>query len=67
MEITAMNDTHLYNLPREIMQSMAGFPTNGRFFHLATAALGPPTSLCKKLFPAIDEWHDRLAGKRTQS
>ncbi|SAL98815.1 hypothetical protein [Absidia glauca] len=42
---------------------MAGFPTNGRSFYLARAVLNPPTSLCKKLFPAIDEWHDRLAAK----
>ncbi|SAM08184.1 hypothetical protein [Absidia glauca] len=42
---------------------MAGFPTYGRFFYLAHSALNPPTSLCKKLFPAIDEWHDRLAAK----
>ncbi|SAM07175.1 hypothetical protein [Absidia glauca] len=33
------------------------------YFYLARAALGPPTSLCKKLFPPIDEWHDRLAAK----
>ncbi|SAL94857.1 hypothetical protein [Absidia glauca] len=33
------------------------------FFYLARAALKPPTSLCKKLFPAIGEWHDRLAAK----
>ncbi|SAM07909.1 hypothetical protein [Absidia glauca] len=37
------------------MRSMAGFPTYGRFFYLARAALNPPTSLYKKLFPAIDE------------
>ncbi|SAL96481.1 hypothetical protein [Absidia glauca] len=42
---------------------MAGFPTYGRFCYLARAALNPPTSLCKKLFPAIGEWHDRLAAK----
>jgi hypothetical protein len=42
---------------------MAGFPTYDRFFYLAPAALHPPTSLCKKLFPAISEWHDRLAAK----
>jgi hypothetical protein len=43
---------------------MAGFPTYGRFFfYLARAALNPPTSLCKKLFPAIGEWHGRLAAK----
>ncbi|SAM02993.1 hypothetical protein [Absidia glauca] len=35
----------------------------GQFFYLARAALSPPTSLCKKLFPAIGEWHDRLATK----
>ncbi|SAM00205.1 hypothetical protein [Absidia glauca] len=32
-------------------------------FYLARAALNPPTSLCKKLFPAIGKWHDRLAAK----
>ncbi|SAM05752.1 hypothetical protein [Absidia glauca] len=42
---------------------MAGFPTNGQSFYLARAVLNPPTSLCKKLFPAIGEWHDRLAAK----
>ncbi|SAL98037.1 hypothetical protein [Absidia glauca] len=45
---------------------MAGdvcFPTYGQFFYLACASLNPHTSLCKKLFPAIDEWHDRLAAK----
>ncbi|SAM01879.1 hypothetical protein [Absidia glauca] len=36
------------------------------FFYLARAAINPPTSLCKKLFPAIGEWHDRLAAVRTQ-
>jgi hypothetical protein len=40
-----------------------GFPTKGRSFHLARATLNPPVSLCKKLFPAIDECHDRLASK----
>ncbi|SAM09222.1 hypothetical protein [Absidia glauca] len=30
---------------------------------IACAALDPPTSLYKKLFPPIDEWHDRLAAK----
>jgi hypothetical protein len=43
---------------------MAGFITNDRFFYLARAALDPPTSLCKKLFPAIDQWHNRLAAKK---
>ncbi|SAL99932.1 hypothetical protein [Absidia glauca] len=35
--------------------------------HLARAALDPPASLCKKLFPAIDEWHDQLAAKKKLS
>jgi hypothetical protein len=42
---------------------MACFPTYGRFFYLARAARDPPTCLFKKLFPAIDEWHDRLAAE----
>ncbi|SAM06709.1 hypothetical protein [Absidia glauca] len=54
---------YLTNLPIELVQLMAGFPTYGRFFYLARTALNPPTSLCKKLFPAISERHDRLAAK----
>ncbi|SAM00031.1 hypothetical protein [Absidia glauca] len=50
---TTINGAYLTNLPRELVRSMAGFPTYGRFFYLARAALSPPTSLCKRLFPAI--------------
>ncbi|SAM01039.1 hypothetical protein [Absidia glauca] len=52
---TTINGAYLTNLPRELAGSMAGFPTYGRFFYLARAALNPPTSLCKKLFLAIGE------------
>ncbi|SAL95721.1 hypothetical protein [Absidia glauca] len=52
---TTINRTYLTNLSRELVRSMADFPTYGRFFYLARAALNPPTSLCKKLFPAIGE------------
>ncbi|SAL99119.1 hypothetical protein [Absidia glauca] len=50
-----INGAYLTNLPRELVRSMAGFPTYVRFFYLARAALNPPTSLYEKLFPAIDE------------
>ncbi|SAM08490.1 hypothetical protein [Absidia glauca] len=52
---TMINGAYLTNLPRELVRSMAGFPTYDRFFDLARAVLNPPTSLCKKLFPAICE------------
>ncbi|SAL97280.1 hypothetical protein [Absidia glauca] len=52
---TTINGAYLTNLPRELIQSMAGFPTYGRFFYLARAALNSSTSLCKKLLPAIGE------------
>ncbi|SAL98652.1 hypothetical protein [Absidia glauca] len=52
---TTINGAYLTNLPRELVRSMAGFPLYGRFFYLARAALNPPTSLSKKLFPAISE------------
>ncbi|SAM01209.1 hypothetical protein [Absidia glauca] len=52
---TMINGAYLTNLPRELVRSMAGFPTYGGFCYLARAALNPPTSLCKKLFPAIGE------------
>ncbi|SAM01646.1 hypothetical protein [Absidia glauca] len=58
-----MNGAYLISLPREMMRSMAGYPTNGRPLYRARAALDPPTSLCKKPFPAIDEWHERLVVK----
>ncbi|SAM03868.1 hypothetical protein [Absidia glauca] len=32
-------------------------------FILHMPPLDPPISLCKKLFPAIDEWHDQLAAE----
>ncbi|SAL97220.1 hypothetical protein [Absidia glauca] len=60
---TTMNGAYLTNLPRGLVRSMAGFPINSRSFYFSHAALDPPTKLCKKLFPAIDEWHDRLATK----
>ncbi|SAM08019.1 hypothetical protein [Absidia glauca] len=52
---TTINGAYLTNLPRDLMRSMVGFPTYGRLFYFARAALNPPTSLCKKLFPAIAE------------
>ncbi|SAL98955.1 hypothetical protein [Absidia glauca] len=52
---TTINGAYLTNLPRGLVRSIAGFPTSGRFFYLARGALNPPTSLCKKLFPAIGE------------
>ncbi|SAM03864.1 hypothetical protein [Absidia glauca] len=52
---TTINGAYFTNLPRELVQSMADFPTYGRFFYIARVALNPPISLCKKLFPAIGE------------
>ncbi|SAM06081.1 hypothetical protein [Absidia glauca] len=52
---TTINGAYLTNLPRELVRSMAEFPTYGRFFYIARAVLNPPTSLCKKLFLAIGD------------
>ncbi|SAM07088.1 hypothetical protein [Absidia glauca] len=38
---TTINGAYLTNLPRELVRSMAGSLTNGRFFYLARAALNP--------------------------
>ncbi|SAM06142.1 hypothetical protein [Absidia glauca] len=35
----------------ELVRSMAGFSTYGRFFYIARAALNPPTSLCHEVVP----------------
>ncbi|SAM04074.1 hypothetical protein [Absidia glauca] len=35
---TTMKGAYFTRLPREMMQSMAGFPINGRSFYLACAA-----------------------------
>jgi hypothetical protein len=61
----SMNGPFFTSLPREMMRSLAGFPAKGRSFYLSRAAHDSPTSLCKKLFPAIDKWHDQLAGKKS--
>ncbi|SAM00260.1 hypothetical protein [Absidia glauca] len=60
---TTINGAYLIKLPRGLVRSMEDFPAYGRFFYLARAAFNTPTSLCKKLFPAIRERHDRLAAK----
>ncbi|SAL99910.1 hypothetical protein [Absidia glauca] len=52
---TPISGAYLTNPSRELVRSMVGFSTYGRFFYLARAALNPPTSLCRKLFPAIVE------------
>ncbi|SAM00926.1 hypothetical protein [Absidia glauca] len=52
---TTINGAYLTSLPRKLVRSMTDFSTYGRFFYLERAALNPPTSLCKKLFPAIGE------------
>ncbi|SAM08378.1 hypothetical protein [Absidia glauca] len=52
---TMIKGAYLTNLQRELVRSMADFPTWDRFFYLACAAFIPPTSLCKKLFLAIGE------------
>ncbi|SAM08040.1 hypothetical protein [Absidia glauca] len=52
---TTITSAYFTNLSRELVRSMAGFSTYGRFFYLARATLNPPTSLCKKLFPTIGE------------
>ncbi|SAM07017.1 hypothetical protein [Absidia glauca] len=44
--------------------SSARMAGNGRVFYIARAALNPPTSIRKKLFPVIGEWHDRMAAKK---
>jgi hypothetical protein len=59
---TTMNGAYLTGLPREMMRMMAGF-NSPRSFYLARASLDPPVSLCKKLFPEVDGWNDRLLTK----
>ncbi|SAM03534.1 hypothetical protein [Absidia glauca] len=41
----------------------SGFETPTRASILLSCTCRPPTSLCKKLFPAIGKWHDRLPAK----
>ncbi|SAM01175.1 hypothetical protein [Absidia glauca] len=61
--ITSNKKTHISCGSSARMAEIWCFPTYGRFFYLARTALNPPASLCKKLFPAIGEWHYRLAAK----
>ncbi|SAM00342.1 hypothetical protein [Absidia glauca] len=60
---TTINGAYLTNLPKELVRSMKGFSTYGRFFYLARTALSPPTSLCKKFtgdHDAQEDFYTRL-------
>ncbi|SAM00421.1 hypothetical protein [Absidia glauca] len=57
------DEQRISHQPSKRNDAINGLPAHVGSFYLAHAALDPPTSLCKKLFPAIDEWHDRLAAK----
>lgn len=60
---TTMNGAYLTGLPREVMRVMAGFTTQQGQFFLRRAILDPPEELCKKIFPELDAWNDRLTAK----
>ncbi|SAL99227.1 hypothetical protein [Absidia glauca] len=62
---TTINSAYLTNLPRELVRSMAGFPTYGRFFYRACAALNPPTSL-QEVVPGDRRMTWPTGGERTQ-
>jgi hypothetical protein len=53
--------SHQFSNRNDVINGM--LPHQWLILSSCTCRLDPPTSLCKKLFPAIDEWHDRLAAK----
>ncbi|SAM01200.1 hypothetical protein [Absidia glauca] len=48
---TTINGAYLTNLPKELVRSMAGLPTYGRFFYLARGALNPTYQPLQEVVP----------------
>jgi len=60
-----MTRVYLTNLPLEAMKAVAGYSTNNpHSYYVARAAVEPPPSLLRQVFPEIEKWEGRvLLGK----
>ena len=51
-----MTGAYLSYLPRAFMQSIAGFPKEGKGYFLPRAREAPEEALCSKIWPDADVW-----------
>ncbi|KAG2225155.1 hypothetical protein INT45_009484 [Circinella minor] len=56
----ALSKKYLTNVPREVLRTLAGFTAEAGQFYLSCAAVIPPPELCRKVFPWVDVWRQRL-------
>ena len=54
----ALHSYYLSFLPRVWMRAAAGWPREGRCFHLKRAVV-PPEALMREIFPWVDDWLER--------
>ena len=48
-------------MPREALRTLAGFTSEAGQFYLVCAAIVPSEDLCKKVYPYVDGWLEKLA------
>ncbi|KAG2214480.1 hypothetical protein INT45_006847, partial [Circinella minor] len=51
---------YLTNLPRALLRVMAGFHKDGGRFYLRRAIEKPDPELCRKVFPMVEVWQERI-------
>ncbi|KAG2221844.1 hypothetical protein INT45_003558 [Circinella minor] len=56
----ALESAYLTNLPRALLRVMAGFHKDGGRFYLRHAIEKPDPKLCRKVFPMVKVWQERI-------
>ncbi|KAG2223199.1 hypothetical protein INT45_011545 [Circinella minor] len=56
----ALESAYLTNLPRALLRVMAGFHKDGGRFYLRRAIEKPDPKLCRKVFPMVEVWQERI-------
>ncbi|KAG2208592.1 hypothetical protein INT45_008847, partial [Circinella minor] len=56
----ALESAYLTNLPRVLLRVMTGFYKDGGHFYLRRAIEKPEPELCRKVFPMVEVWQERM-------
>ncbi|KAG2211410.1 hypothetical protein INT45_002409 [Circinella minor] len=56
----ALESAYLTNLPRVLLRFMTGFHKDGGRFYLRCAIEKPEPELCRKVFPMVEVWQERI-------
>ncbi|OBZ80847.1 hypothetical protein A0J61_11104, partial [Choanephora cucurbitarum] len=65
---SVLTNNYLTHLPREALRTLAGFTSDAGQFYLVRATIVPSEDLCKKAYPYVDGWLEKLAkGEVTES